>query len=103
MGVLFAQTHVASNLCFTFSPAIISPPANSKVVDDSTQFFLARSVFNMASEIDPILVRGLHLLHSKHPKALEQLCALRDEVLGKKPEFIPEVGSLGESKSLIYY
>ena len=64
--------------------------------------FLARSVFNMASEIDPILVRGLHLLHSKHPKALEQLCALRDEVLGKKPEFIPEVGSLGESKSSIY-
>ena len=46
----------------------------------------------MASEIDPILVRALNLLHSKHPKALEQLCALRDEVLGKKPESIPEVG-----------
>ena len=46
---------------------------------------------NMASEIDPILVRALNLLHSKHPKALEQLCALRDEALGKKPESIPEV------------
>jgi hypothetical protein len=45
----------------------------------------------MASEIDPILVRALNLLHSKHPKALEQLCALRDEALGKKPEFVPEV------------
>ena len=44
----------------------------------------------MASEIDPILVRALNLLHSKHPKALEQLCALRDEALGKKPESIPE-------------
>ena len=56
--------------------------------------FCVRSEFNMASEIDPILVRALNLLHSKHPKALEQLCALRDEVLGKKPEFVPEVRSM---------
>ncbi|XP_028399901.1 integrator complex subunit 12-like [Dendronephthya gigantea] len=44
----------------------------------------------MASEIDPILVRALNLLHSKNPRALEQLCALRDEVLGKKPDYVPE-------------
>ncbi|CAB4005554.1 Integrator complex subunit 12 [Paramuricea clavata] len=59
----------------------------------STQSILCSSKnfkFNMASEIDPILVRALNLLHSKHPKALEQLCALRDEALGKKPEFVPE-------------
>ena len=51
------------------------------------------STSNMASEIDPILVRALNLLHSKHPKALEQLCALRDEVLGKKPDYVPEVSN----------
>lgn len=45
----------------------------------------------MSTELDPMFVRALHLLHSKHPKALEQLCALRDEVLGKKPDSPVEV------------
>ena len=45
----------------------------------------------MSAELDPTFVRALHLLHSKHPKALEQLCALRDEVLGKKPDSPVEV------------
>ena len=40
----------------------------------------------MAAELDPIFVRALYLLHSRHPKSLEELCALRDEALGKKPE-----------------
>lgn len=45
----------------------------------------------MSAELDPMFVRALHLLHSKHPKALEQLCALRDEVLGKEPDSPIEV------------
>ena len=61
------------------------------------------SFFKMASDIDPILVRALNLLHSKHPKALEQLCALRDEVLGKKPEYVPEVwNKYVEQKSVVH-
>ena len=54
-------------------------------------FIISSSTFKMSAELDPMFVRALHLLHSKHPKALEQLCALRDEVLGKKPDSPIEV------------
>lgn len=40
-------------------------------------------------EIDPVFIKALKLLHSKHPDSLEQLRALRDDVIRQHNQQAP--------------
>ena len=40
-------------------------------------------------EIDSIFVKALKLLHSKHPDSLDQLRALRDDVIRQHSQQVP--------------
>lgn len=40
-------------------------------------------------EIDPIFIKALKLLHSKHPDSLDQLRALRDDVIRQHNQQVP--------------
>lgn len=40
-------------------------------------------------EIDPVFIKALKLLHSKHPDSLDQLRALRDDVIRQHNQQAP--------------
>lgn len=40
-------------------------------------------------EIDPMFIKALKLLHSKHPDSLDQLRALRDDVIRQHNQQVP--------------
>ena len=42
-----------------------------------------------AVEIDSVFIKALKLLHSKHPDSLDQLRALRDDVIRQHNQQVP--------------
>ena len=47
------------------------------------------AVASNSVEIDPVFIKALKLLHSKHPDSLDQLRALRDEVVRQHNQQAP--------------
>lgn len=54
-------------------------------------------------EIDPVFIKALKLLHSRHPDSLDQLRVLRDDVIRQHNQQVPASTKVRDTSTNCYH